>query len=135
MKNMKWLLLAVLLLFPFVTSKAQVAPQVTVSCGAVTVPTPAALTYKVERATAQAGPFTQVSQPASIQFMDTNVTRGTTYFYRVRSSCPATAQGCGTNAQGQVVSGDSAFSTTVSATPPILVTTPGVPTNVQAVAQ
>jgi len=135
MKNMKWLLFAALLLFPFVTSEAQVAPQVTVSWSGAVVPTPSALTYKVERAMAQAGPFTQIGQPAASPLLDTNVTRGTTYFYRVRSSCPATAQGCGTNAQGQVVSGDSAFSTTVSATPPILVTTPGVPTNVQAVAQ
>ena len=103
MKTKLLLLGLLLLLFLPSTAKAQSA---TLTWTAPTVPTPAALTYKVERANTQNGTYTQVGTPAATTLVDTNVTRGSTYWYRVYSSCPATGAGCGTTTNP--IRGDSA---------------------------
>lgn len=111
----------------------QGAPSATLNWDDVTVPTPAALTYKVQRGTAQAGPFTQVGNPSASTFVDTTVVRGTLYFYRVISSCPATGAGCGTAAAP--VNNDSAPSNVVSAMIPAATVTPGPPQNLTITVQ
>lgn len=107
-------------------------PAVNLSWDNVSVPTPAALTFKVERAGAAAGPFVQISNPAGTTYSDTTVTRGQTYFYRVRSSCPTTGNGCGTAAQP--FNGDSGPSNVVTAVVPGSSQPPPVPTNLTIIS-
>jgi cellulose 1,4-beta-cellobiosidase len=115
------------LLFALPAMAQQGPPSITVGWGAVSVPTPGALTYKVQRATAQAGPFTQLGNAISaVSFTDTTVVRGSTYFYRIFSSCPATGAGCGTAATP--LNGDSGPSNIVSGTVPATSQTPPTPT-------
>ena len=57
--------------------------------------------FKIERATAAAGPFTQLGVTTTTSFSDTGLTGGTTYYYRVRAYNVAV---------------DSTYSTTASAT-------------------
>src|SRR5579871_3503593 len=73
---------------------AQVAVASTASSGATS--------YHVKRATASAGPFTQISAPTITTFTDTGLTNGTTYFYVVSALNTA---------------GESANSTAASAKP------------------
>lgn len=102
-------------------------PSVTMLWGAISVPTPAAVTYKVQRADSQTGPFTQVGTPVSaLTFIDTTVIRGNTYFWRVLSSCPATGAGCGTTVAP--INGDSIPSNVITATIPSATTLPPTPT-------
>ena len=63
--------------------------------------------FKVERAPAASGPWTQIATTAAASYPDTGLSSSTTYFYRVRAYGP---------------SGDSAYSNTASAT-----TAAGVP--------
>ncbi|HEY6888060.1 MAG TPA: fibronectin type III domain-containing protein, partial [Solirubrobacter sp.] len=68
-----------------------------------TAPVSGAATYKVERATAQYGPFTQLAAGTSgLSYVDGGVAANATYFYRVR----------GTNALGY--DGDSSSTTSVA---------------------
>ncbi len=73
--------------------------------------------FKVERATAAAGPFTQIATTTSASFSDSGLSEATTYYYRV----------CATNAAG-----DSAYSNTASATTSL--TIPAAPTGLVATA-
>lgn len=102
-------------------------PSATLTWTSVTVPTPSALTYKVMRATAQAGPYAQIANPSVPTYVDTSVVRGTTYWYAVVSSCPVAGNGCGTTATP--MNGDSAASTAVSAAIPATSSKPPVPLN------
>jgi hypothetical protein len=102
-------------------------PSATLTWNSVTVPTPAALTYKVQRATVQTGPFSTVATVSVLTATDTLVTRGTTYFYQLLSSCPTTGAGCGTTTSP--INGDSGPSNVVSATIPNATTAPPIPTN------
>jgi hypothetical protein len=121
------MLVGLALLFATPSHAQQGPPSVTLSWGAVTVPTPGALTYKVQRADAQAGPYTQLGTPvAAVTFTDTTVVRGNTYFYQLLSSCPLTGAGCGTIAVP--LNGDSGPSNVVSAAVPATTKNPPTPT-------
>ena len=111
-------LVLLILAFAFVPAvHAQQAHSATITLTPPTVPTPANLTFKLQRATASAGPFTQVGNPFSGSTVtDTTVTAGTTYWWRIVSSCPATGAGCGTTASPMV--GDSVPSASVTGTVP-----------------
>jgi hypothetical protein len=121
-------MLFVLALCAISTHAQQGPPSVTMSWGAVTVPTPASLSYVVQRATAQAGPFTTVTTVAStvLKYTDLAVTRGTTYFYQLLSSCPAIGTGCGTTTSP--INGNSVPSNVISAAIPSATTLPPTPT-------
>lgn len=96
---------------------AQQAHSATITLTAPTVATPANLTFKLQRATASTGPFTQVGNPfTGSPLVDTTVVAGTTYWWRVLSSCPATGAGCGTVTSP--LNGDSVPSATVTGTIP-----------------
>jgi fibronectin type 3 domain-containing protein len=82
---------------------AQVALSWTASSGATG--------YKVKRATASGGPYTQVGAPTSTSYTDTSLTNGTTYYYVVSAINSA---------------GESANSAQISALP--VTTTSGPPT-------
>src|SRR4051812_27959133 len=111
------LLLLTLTCFVVPAARAQQGPpSASLGWTGVTVPTQSALSYKVQRATAQAGPFTTLQTLNALTFVDLTVTRGTTYFWRILSSCPTTGAGCGTTANP--VNGDSAPSNTITATIP-----------------
>lgn len=106
-----------LLFVPFGSAHAQQAHSATVNLTPPSVPTPANLTFKLQRATASAGPFTQVGNPfAGSPLVDTTVVAGTTYWYRVVSSCPATGAGCGTATSP--INGDSVPSVSLTGTIP-----------------
>jgi hypothetical protein len=120
------------LLFALPAMAQQGPPSVTVGWSAVSVPTPAALTYKVQRADTPAGPWVQVGGAVSgLTFTDTTVVRspvgttGNSYTYRLLSSCPATGNGCGT--LGAPLNGDSAPSATVTAVVPSTAPLPSQP--------
>ncbi len=77
--------------------------------------------FKLERATAAAGPFTQIAVTGTgvTGYSDSGLTASTTYYYRVRA----------TNAAG-----DSAYSSTASATTQAQATAPAAPTGLAATA-
>lgn len=102
-------------------------PQATLTWTGPSVPTPAALFYKVQRATVAAGPFTQIAAPTAATYVDTAVVRGQAYFYRVFSACPVTGAGCGTAASP--INGDSSLFAASNGTIPNATTTPVAPTN------
>lgn len=102
-------------------------PQVTMTWTGPSVPTPAALFYKVQRATIAAGPFTQIAAPTAATYVDTAVVRGQAYFYRIFSACPATGAGCGTAASP--INGDSVLFLAGNGTIPNATTLPPAPTN------
>lgn len=78
-----------------------------------------ATSYNVKRSTANGGPYTQISAPATTSFTDTGLTNGTTYYYVVSAVSSA---------------GESANSSQVSATPAAPATAPAVPTGLQGTA-
>lgn len=113
-----------LLMLP--SAHAQQAHSATITLAPPTVPTPANLTFKLQRGTSSAGPFTQVGNPFSgSSVTDTTVVAGTTYWWRLLSSCPATGAGCGTTVSP--MNGDSVPSGTVTGTVPNDSTAPPPP--------
>lgn len=78
-----------------------------------------ATSYNVKRSTANGGPYTQISAPATTSFTDTGLTNGITYYYVVSAVSSA---------------GESANSSQVSATPAAPATAPAVPTGLQGTA-
>lgn len=128
MKSLKlFLALAAFSILALPVRAQQGPPQATLTWTGPSVPTPAALFYKVQRATVAAGPFTQVAAPTAATYVDTAVVRGQTYFYRVFSACPATGAGCGTAASP--INGDSSAFLAGNGTIPNATTLPPVPTN------
>src|SRR5262249_48659845 len=79
--------------------------------------------FKIERATALAGPFSQIATATagSTSYQNTSLSASTTYYYRVRAS----------NAVG-----DSAYTATANATTPAApdTTAPSIPTGLAATA-
>jgi autotransporter-associated beta strand protein len=81
---------------------------------------PGATNYILERATAAAGPYTQIATGTSTLFTDTNVTYGPTYYYEVAATGTGTSTYCppvGANLTGNITwSGTSngAWDTTTS---------------------
>jgi fibronectin type 3 domain-containing protein len=78
-----------------------------------------ATSYHVKRATANGGPYTQISSPTATNFTDTGLTNGTAYYYVVSALNSA---------------GESANSSQMSATPVAPATSPAAPTGLQAAA-
>jgi len=76
-----------------------------------------ATSYHVKRSTTNGGPYTQVSAPATANFVDTGLSNGTAYFYVVSAVNAA---------------GESANSSQASATPVAPATPPATPTGLQA---
>lgn len=110
-------LVVVALSFCAPVAHAQQAHSATIGLVPPSVPTPANLTFKLQRATSSAGPFTQVGNPfTGNSVTDTAVVAGTTYWWRLVSSCPATGAGCGTVVSP--MNGDSAPSLTTTGTVP-----------------
>ena len=121
-------LIAALSLTASAAHAQQGPPSVTFHWTAPTVPTPAALTFIVQRSSSAAGPFTALGSPVSgVTFTDTTVVRGNTYFYQVLSSCPAAGAGCGTVTAP--LNGNSGPSNIVSGTIPSATAPPPVPGN------
>lgn len=79
------------------------------------------LSFKVERATAASGPFTQIGNPIAnvVNYYDTGLAASTAYFYQVRASNSA---------------GDSAYTAVASATTVSVVAVPAAPSNLAASA-
>ncbi len=75
--------------------------------------------FKVERAPASAGPWTQIGTTASVSYSDTGLFASTTYWYRVRAWNSA---------------GDSGYSNSASATTQAAATAPAAPSNLSATA-
>lgn len=126
-KLIGFMVIGVAMLFAAPSHAQQGPPSVSMSWGAISVPTPATVTYKVQRADVQTGPYTQLGNPiTTITFTDTTVQRGNTYFYRILSSCPTTGAGCGTTAAP--LNGDSVPSNVASAAIPAATQNPPAPT-------
>jgi len=89
--------------------------QVTLSW---TAASPGVTSYKVKRATAPGGSYTQVATPAASPFVDTGLNNGTTYYYVVSAIN---------------VTGEGPISTEVSATP-VAPPLPDAPVGLAAVA-
>lgn len=85
-------------------SSGQVALNWTASAGATS--------YKVGRATATGGPYTNIASPATNSYTDTGVTNGTTYFYVVAAF---NANGTSSNSS-EVSASPSGTSTAVNVT-------------------
>lgn len=111
----------------------QGTPQAVLTWAAPTVPTPAQLSYRVERSTTQNGTYASVATPTTTNYTDTAVTRGQTYFYHVFSVCPATGNGCGTAAAP--MNGSSTTFLAGSGTIPNASTVPPAPTNLSITVQ
>ena len=111
-------LLAVLIFaLAFVPIAHAQAHSATITLVPPTVPTPANLTFKLQRATSSTGPFTQVGSAFSGNTVtDSTVSAGTTYWWQLVSSCPATGAGCGTTTSP--MNGDSVPSVAVTGTVP-----------------
>jgi hypothetical protein len=116
-------------------SAQQGPPQATLNWTAPAVPTTSALSYVLERATAATGPWNTLTTIAAVPpatapvttYIDTAVTRGTTYWWRVSSSCPASGAGCGTTQNP--MNGNSTPSASASGTIPNATTNPPSPSN------
>jgi fibronectin type 3 domain-containing protein len=80
---------------------------------------PSATGYYVKRSATNGGPYIQVASISAVNFTDTGVTNGTTYYYVVSAYDPA---------------GQSANSAQVSAAPAAPLAAPATPTNLQATA-
>jgi fibronectin type 3 domain-containing protein len=78
-----------------------------------------ATSYNVKRGTSSGGPYTQIGTPTALNYMDSGLTNGTTYYYVVVAVNSA---------------GASANSSQVSATPTAGPTAPAVPTGLTATA-
>jgi fibronectin type 3 domain-containing protein len=79
----------------------------------------AATSYNVKRSTTSGGPYTKLSSPTAMTYIDAGLTNGTKYFYVVSAVN---------------LSGESANSAEVSATPTAPASAPAVPANLQATA-